>query len=941
MRRQARALTLTWLVSLALATIAAAPAAADFGLKDLDFSFEKEGGSPAAQAGSHPFSVTTAIAVNAKPDPEQGELPEGSLKDLRVDLPPGLVGDRDALPKCSDADFATIVNAGTTCGDESAVGFADLKIALPFEAPTTYRVAVYSLDPTPGTAARFGLVALGVPVTFSAGVNPDPPHNLFVSVKSIAQPVRFFTSVVRIWGNPASPVHDDERGRCATSNDECPVELPEKPFLTLPRSCAGPLPVRFGARSWQDPGTWLDYPIQTAEEIDGCAELDFSPEISSTPTTGAADSPSGLDFHLEIDDKGLTSPAEDAKADSDIKKAVVTLPEGVTVNPSAAAGLAACSEAGFAAESVDSEPGEGCPQASKIGEVEVETPLLEGELLRGAVFVAAQDQNPFHSMLALYMVIKDPGLGILVKLPGRVDLDPRTGQLLTTFGEPPYEIPQFPFSHLRFRFRAGPRAPLVTPRVCAKYETKAVFTPWANPGVPYTATADFEIDRGVGGGVCGAGGAPPFAPAFEAGSIDNKAGSYSPFFMRLTRDDGEQEITRFSSVLPAGLLAKIAGLAKCPDSAVAAARVKSGRAELASPSCSEASRIGRTLGGAGVGSVLTHVPGALYLGGPYGGDPLSVIAITPALAGPFDVGTVVVRVGLGLDPDTAQVQVNGARSDPIPHILAGIPLRLRDLRVYADRPEFTLNPTSCQPSAARATLWGGGSDAFSVEDDVAMPLAARFQAAGCAALRFAPKLRLRLIGATRRAANPKLIATLRARPGEANIARAQVRLPRAAFLDNSHIATICTRLQFAAGQCPAASVYGRASARTPLLDDLLSGPVYLRSSTHQLPDLVVKLRGPESAPVEVELAGRTDSVKGALRTTFEAVPDAPVSRFRLELFGGRRGLIELSRNLCAHPYRATVRLDGHNGKLHDIHPLVGKSCKDDHRGSYRQPAHSR
>jgi hypothetical protein len=921
MRRQARALTLTWLAALALATIAAAPAAADFGLKDLAFSFEKEGGSPATQAGSHPFSVTTAIAVNAKPDPEQGEVPEGSLKDLRVDLPPGLVGDRDAVPKCSGADFATIVNAGTTCDDESAVGFADLKIALPFEQPATYRVAVYSLEPTPGAAARFGLVALGVPVTFTAGVNPDPPHNLFVSVESIAQPVRFFSSVVHIWGNPVSPIHDDERGRCATSNDECPVELPEKPFLTSPRSCSGPLPVRFRARSWQDLGTWLDYPLQTVEEMEGCADLGFSPEISSTPTSQAADSPSGLDFHLDIDDEGLVSPAGDAKADSDIKKAVVTLPEGVTVNPSAAAGLAACSEAGFAAESVDSGPGEGCPQASKIGEVEVETPLLGGELLRGAVFVATQGQNPFHSMLALYMVIKDPGLGILVKLPGRVDLDPRTGQLVTTFGEPPYEIPQFPFSHLRFHFRAGPRAPLVTPPACGEYATRAVFTPWANPGSPFTATAPFKIDRGAAGG-CPAGGAAPFAPGFEAGSVGNTAGSYSPFFVRLTRNDGEQEITRFSSLLPPGLLGRIAGVAKCPESAVEVAKAKSGRAELASPSCPEGSRIGRTLGGAGAGPVLTYVPGSLYLGGPYAGDPLSVIAITPGVAGPFDVGTVVIREGLDLDPETAQVQVDGAHADPIPHILAGIPLRLRDLRVYADRPRFTLNPTSCDPSQVRATLFGSSLDVFDLADDAPVALASRYQAARCARLAFKPGLSFRLKGGTGRGDYPALKTVVVPRPGDANIGRAVVTLPHSAFLEQAHIRTVCTRVQFRADRCPPGSIYGRVKAKTPLLDETLKGPVYLRSSDNPLPDLVFALRG----VVDVDVVARIDSRRGRIRATLKSVPDAPVSRFVLEMQGGRKGLIVNSRNLCAHESRAIADLRGQNGRTHTATPLVRTSC---------------
>jgi hypothetical protein len=264
MSAKARAILLVCFATVVFAAAAPGPASADFGLHGLDFRLEEEDGSPATRAGSHPFSITTAFSVNSKPDAEQGELPEGALKDLRIELPPGLVGDRDAVPTCSAADFATIVNAGTSCADRSAVGFADLRIALPFEQPATYRVGVYNLVPSRGSAAKFGFVALGVPVTFDAGVNPDPLHNLYIAVENIAQPVRFFSSSVTIWGNPASPVHDGQRGRCATSGASCHVDLPERPLLTLPRACGGPLPLEVRARSWQEPGVWLSYPIASA-----------------------------------------------------------------------------------------------------------------------------------------------------------------------------------------------------------------------------------------------------------------------------------------------------------------------------------------------------------------------------------------------------------------------------------------------------------------------------------------------------------------------------------------------------------------------------------------------------------------------------------------------------------------------------------------------------
>jgi hypothetical protein len=920
MRQLGRRFGAVLALALLAATLGAAPAGAAFGLNELHFGFENEDGTLATEAGSHPFVVTTRIGVNSRPDPEQGEVPEDSIKDLKVSLPAGLVGNPDAVPTCPAAAFATISSGLSSCPDNSAVGFADLKIALPFEQPATYRVGVYNLSPPPGSAAELGLVALGVPVTFDARVNPDPPYNLIIAVDNVAQAARFFSSEVSIWGNPASPVHDNQRGRCAAGTSSCPVGLPEKPFLTLPRSCSGRLPVDFEAHSWQNPGTWLRYPIETAQEISGCSGLNVSPEIASVPTSRAADSPSGLDFGIDIDDKGLTSPTGTAK--SDIKKTVVTLPAGVTVNPSVAEGLATCSEADLARETADSGPGAGCPQASKLGDVEVETPLLEGELLEGSVFAATQEANPFHSLIAIYMVIKDPVLGIVVKLPGRVDTDPRTGQLVTTFGEAPYEIPQFPFSHLRFQFREGSRAPLVTPPACGEYETRAKFTPWANPDAPYVATASFKVDRGVDGAPCPAAAVPPFAPGFEAGSISNGAGAYSPFYIRLSRHDGEQEITRFSSVLPPGVAGKIAGLSRCPDAAVEAAKARTGRAELAAPSCPASSKIGRTLGGVGAGSALTYAPGSLYLGGPYGGDPLSVISITPAVAGPFDVGTVVVREALTVDPRTAEVQLDGARSDPVPHILKGIPLRLRELRVYADRPNFTLNPTSCEPLRTRATVFGSFVDVFSSADDAPVSLAARYQAANCAKLGFRPRLSVRLDGGTRRGDHPALKAVVLPRPGDANIGHAVVTLPHSAFLDQAHIRTVCTRVQFQADRCPRGSIYGHVKARTPLLDETVEGPVYLRSSNHPLPDLVFALRG----IVEVDVVARIDSTKGRIRTTLDSVPDLPVSRFVLEMRGHKKGLIVNSRNLCARKVRALAEMSGQNGRTATARPAIHTRC---------------
>jgi hypothetical protein len=480
---------------------------------------------------------------------------------------------------------------------------------------------------------------------------------------------------------------------------------------------------------------------------------------------------------------------------------------------------------------------------------------------------------------------------------------------------------------------------LVTPPACGSYETVAKLYPWSNPSVPTTSTATFQIDHGIRGGACPPGGIPPFEPNFQAGAINNDAGSFSPFNMRLIREDGEQDMTKFSAVLPPGELGSLAGVGKCPDSAVAIAKAKTGKQELASPSCPASSLIGHSSAGAGVGSVLTYVGGNIYLGGPYHGAPLSVISITPAVAGPFDVGTVVVQLGLTLNPKTAEVEVDGARSDPIPHILKGIVLKLRDLRVYVDRKNFTLNPTDCGQFQAKSALFGAYLNVFDPSDDKAANLSTPYQAANCANLGFKPNLALSLKGGTVRGAHPALTGTYRPRPGDANLKGLVLRLPHSAFLDQAHIRTICTRVQYAASGgngagCPAASVYGKAKAFTPLLDEPLEGPVVLRSSNHNLPDFVASLHG----IVDVEVVARIDSKHGGIRASFSELPDAPISKVVVQMQGAKKGLIINSTNLCAAENHANAGFEGHNGKRSSSKPVVeAVGCGAKRPRSHRSP----
>jgi hypothetical protein len=927
-------------VSLALAAStllaigAAAPASASFGLSQMQVSFTNSEGGVARQAGSHPFTQVISFEVNSR-ESEGIKFVDGALRNLDVVAPAGLVGNPTAVPRCETVAFLDSRNSPSACPDATTIGSLKVELAAGLGIIGKETVPVYNLHPSPGVAAKFGFVIQQVPITVNLGVRPTPPYNVVGTLADATQVLEVFGSHLILWGVPANPAHDEERGLCGYEfgkEGSCFAGgLEEKPFLILPRSCNGPLVTIFEAISWwsgedpQHPGPPTSFfGLAESPSLLDCASLGFAVDMKAQPTTESADSPSGLELSFAVDDPTINNPG--ASAHSDIQKAVVTLPEGMTANPSVAEGLATCSMQALDRESAFSEPGDGCPQASKVGTVEAETPILEEEILKGEMFIATPNdpeapgqENPFDNLLALYMVIKDPELGVVLKLPGRLDPDPNTGQLVATFDN----LPPFPISHVRTRLREGGRSPLISPPTCGTYTTRAQLTPSGNPDSPLTITSDFKITRGVGGGPCPPGGTPPFDPGFEAGAANNNAATYSPFSIRLTRRDGDQDLTRFDATLPPGLLAKLAGVGKCSDAAIAQAKSKTGKAELATPSCPASSLLGTAIGGAGAGSELTYAKGKLYLAGPFGGAPLSVVGIVPAVAGPFDVGTVVVRQALNVNSKRAVGEIDGAHSDPIPHILAGIPLRVREIEVQVDRPDFTLNPTDCDPFAVKAQIWGGGGNPFSAADDAPAPRQVRFQAANCARLGFKPRLALTLKGGTKRGDHPALKTVYRPRKHDANVSDLITRLPRSAFLEQGHIRTICTRVQFAADKCPKGAIYGHVSATTPLLDDPLKGPVYLRSSNHNLPDLVLDLHG----LVDVEVSARIDSIKGGIRASFEKTPDAPLTKVVLSMQGAKKGLIVNSRDLCFKASRATAALAAHNGKTRGLRPVLGtKDC---------------
>jgi Domain of unknown function DUF11 len=916
---------------------------APFALNTFEGALLDASGAAEARAGSHPYELRIGALFNTILTPGPTDPPTENPKNINVDLPAGLTLNPQATPVlCTETQLETGANfVDNFCPKASQVGLVRTTISLG-EATSAVQDPVYNMVSPPGSPATlaFNAADVGVFIHLQGRVRSDGDYGLSSVTEDIPQFANMSGVTVELWGDPSDPSH---HGGCPPEGAGafCRLSGGGIPLLTMPTACSGPLDFGIKFNSWQNPASFLSADAQTKDAagnpvgVTGCDKLSYNPAAETTLSTNQDETGTGMDVNVDFPNNGLLDKA--ALAESMTQKAVVTLPEGVTINPSVGEGLGFCTPAQYGKEGTFTSEGEGCPDDSKIGTLHLTTPLLD-EALDGSVYLAQQDnpttttpgaENPFDTDVALYLVLRNTQVGVLVKQALKVIPDPKTGQLVATLDN----IPQLPFNHFNFHFKEGARAALISPAACGRYTTVAKFYPSSDPSNPKVIKSDFEITKGVSGGACPPGGTPSFHPRFEAGSVNNNAKSYSPFNMRLTRADGEQDMTRFGAILPPGVLGKLAGVSKCSDAAIAQAKTKTGRQEKASPSCPASSLIGHTIAGAGVGDSLTYVPGQLYLGGPYNGDPLSVVSITPALAGPFDAGTVVVREALTLNPETAEVQVDGKSSDPIPHILKGIVLKVRDLRVYVDKPEFILNPTSCDPSSAKATLFGANLNVFDSSDDVPVDLATRYQAANCANLGFKPKLSIKLNGGSKRGDHPALKAVVTARNADANIGKAVVTLPQSAFLDQAHIRTICTRVQYAAnggagGGCPKAAQYGYARAFTPLLDEPVEGPVYLRSSNHKLPDLVAALHG----IVDVDIVGRIDSFKGGIRSSFETVPDAPVAKFILNMQGGKKGLVVNSRNLCAGTNKADAALTGQNGVAYDFKPVVKPSCGKARKG---------
>jgi uncharacterized repeat protein (TIGR01451 family) len=899
-----------------------------FGFRHFSSAFTDDDSSSAVQAGSAVGSITTSFDITTESMNLYGGFPSTvtteQFKTTIAHVPQGVVGNPNATPeKCtavqlSVGEFGEGNEFGEGCPPSSQVGYVRL-----FNEST---MPLYNMVSPPGKPAQFGFSYILVPNLLTAEVRAD--YGLDVVNRNAVDSVPLTNVDVIFWGVPADPIHDSMRGKCllgwrGQTGETCAAETPPKVFLRLPTSCpSDPLPWEIESDSYVHPDVWAHATTTTPAPV-GCNQVDFTPTMEARPTTNVGDAPSGLDFRLHLpqndDPEGL--------GEANLKDTVVTLPAGMALNPSSANGLGSCSPAQiglttplgatpvrFTTEAAN------CPGPSRLGSIEIDTPVIDHPL-HGSIYLATPFDNPYHTLIALYWAVYDPQSGVVIKIPARIALDPGTGQIKTIVED----APQLPFDDFRLNFDPGPHAAMRTPATCGDFASQSVMTPWTTPEGANASPGDsFQIVKGAGGGACvGSEQELPAKVSFDAGTLNPKGGAFSPFALKVVWADGTQPLHSIDTTLPSGLLGRLAGIPYCSEGRLAAAAAKSGADEQSSPSCPAATRVGGVNVGSGAGPSPFYTSGNVYLTGPYKGAPMSLAFVVPIVAGPLDLGAVVTRTALYLDPETTQIH---AVSDPLPTIIQGIPLDIRSVAVNLDRPGFTLNPTSCAPMAVTGVI----GSVFGQNLGVSNP----FQVGGCRTLGFKPKLTLHLKGGTRRGQHPALRAVLKARPGDANISRAQVTLPHSEFLDQGHLGTICTRVQFAAKACPANSIYGHAKAVTPLLDQPLRGPVYLRSSNHELPDLVAALEG----QIEVDLGSVIGTGKNeGLRSTFELVPDAPVTEFVLTMEGGKKGLLQNSTNICKRKHTVNALFEAHNGKTGDQTPVLRVSgCR---KGKHKHHAH--
>jgi len=862
-----------------------------------------------AQAGGHP-DLSTSFRLGSPGDPEVA-------KDITINTPVGVFGNPSAVTQCSSVDFGL-----SKCPPNAQAGLITIRANYAGNPDHLLGTApIYSVEPGAEEAARFSFIVptINIPISIPVSVRAATDYGLRFTVAGITQLIPVAAVDFTLWGFPGLTAHDAQRFPMGSPGSPagCPgladagclstpvaSSLPVRPLTGNPSVCSGQsLPTTIDVTTYRDPGASSRASSSYPPIVD-CDRTTFNPSAHAELTTAEADAPSGMDLRISAPQTQGT-----AASPSEIRSAIFELPDGLTINPDAADGQTACTdaEARFGLEGPSA-----CPDNAKIGTVSIHSTALEQPLTGSIYFGQPKPDSQYRLLMTA------DGSGIHSKLFGDLRPDPETGQLTAEFRD----LPQLPFDEFDIHLFASDRGVLATPTRCTVYLIQSDLHPWNHVLPNRTSKQVISISQGSNGRLC-PGEHRPFDPRLVAGTSNPRAGSFSDFTLKLDRDDGDQFLGDINFKMPPGLTATLRGIAYCPESAIARAAQNLGRAERAAASCPANSQIGTTNVAAGPGSHPFHAVGKMYLAGPFKGAPLSLAAVTPALAGPYDYGVVVVRVAIHVDPDDAHVV---ALSDTVPSIIGGVPIRMRSIQVNIDKPDFMINPTNCSPFSIDSQ---GIGDQGTVAD-----FSSYFQAANCGSLRFRPKMTIRQLGrkGTARNRNPSMRFDLRTRPGDANVKSVSVTLSKAFAIDQSHLGNLCSEAELVRTRCAGRQAIGTASTNTPLLDAPLHGPVYAVSGSGGLPRLAFVLGG------QVSLLPRADvssTRAGALRAVVPIVPDAPIGHFNLTLTGGKQGYLINTRSLCANPPISKIVYTAQNGMRTKQKVKAKAACKKSRKSGRR------
>jgi hypothetical protein len=912
---KAKTITGAFALSVAMALTAATPALASEPIESFTTT------TSSTEAGGHPTFETTFTLANPG-DPE-------IAKNVIFNGPTGLFGNSNAVTQCTSVYFAL-----EECPTNAQAGLITVYAKYAGDSHHLMGTApLYDLVPqNTNETARFSFIVpiLNIPINIPVTVRTESDYGLRFTVQDITQLVPLAGVHLAFWGFPAETIHNAERFPKGVSGNPagCPglanttcmggaeASISVHPLTDNPTTCAvEPLSTSLAVQTYQDPEHLSEahdsYPATT-----GCEMETFQPVLFAGPTTEATDSPSGLNVELEAPQfQGY------AASPSELKSAAVTLPEGFNVNPDAADGQTSCTQAqaNFGSEG----PAE-CPDSSKVGYFRVGSSTLSGPL-EGSVYIGEPQPGNQYRLFETAS-----GFGINAKLVASIKPDPATGRLTAYFED----LPQVPFEDFQLHLFSGERALMATPTTCTVYKVTADFFPWDESLPDQRSSQVFGLKSGPHGAEC-PGQVRPFRPSLEAGMSKPDAGAFSSFTLKLNREDGDQFLGKLNFTMPPGLTANLHGITYCPEAAIAVAANTLGKVEQSDPSCPASSEIGTSNVAAGPGSHPFHAVGKIYMAGPFKGAPLSLVAITPALAGPYDYGTVVVRVALHIDPRDAHVI---ADSEVMPEIIGGIPIRMREIRVNIDREHFMINPTNCSPFSV-------GSEGVG-NQGTAVAFSAYFHAVNCATLLFEPKMTISQLGghrSTARGKDPALQFDLHTTSGDANLKSVTVTLPKAFEIDQRHLGNLCSKGQLEREHCAGRQPIGFVKDETPLLEAALEGPAYavsgFASGNNVLPHIAFILGGQVTVMPQAE---STTISGGRLKTIVPVIPDVPIGNFRFTLLGGAKGYISNTESLCAANPVVEVQLNGQNGAslTQKVKPKTACKAKKHKRKTKRNPHRS-